>query len=314
MAQIQQAIATDLNGKVGYIKFSGANVKNKMKMLKKKVNDLVDRCNATGGDYDSDMDPSDEVAVALLELYGNKPAQRPTVLFNPTTAHKNDTISEPTTSNHRDTSGEDSIAVCSEETISAIAIGSVVSPTPPTPVTRGDLYGTPRMVAEVNKPVASAEFEKKKKKKSSRIEPVTMKKEKDADDRGNGKWMADFMAGSQAFKKEKLDHKKMYHDERLAMQKEMINQRKMEARAKMNIEREKLIFAAGDKRTKQIVRLDIKGVEDELEGIAFELEQQGVTSYNNIDENSAVGIKVARLKRKQRQLEQLESEYDECTF
>ena len=85
------------------------------------------------------------------------------------------------------------------------------------------------------------------------------------------------------------------------MQKEKMNQRKIEAKAKIDIEQEKLIFSARNIRTKQIISLDIKGVEEEVDAIVYELEQRGITDYNNIDPNGAEGIRVAKLRRKQRQ-------------
>ena len=83
-ALVYNDIANDINASMNSKKINSAQVKNKVSALKKKVNDIRDRNNATGGDFESDAD--DDLTQSLLDLYGNHPAQNPIVTFNPTTA------------------------------------------------------------------------------------------------------------------------------------------------------------------------------------------------------------------------------------
>lgn len=330
-ALVYNDIANDINASMNSKKINSAQVKNKVSALKKKVNDIRDRNNATGGDFESDAD--DDLTQSLLDLYGNHPAQNPIVTFNPTTAPEEFLLDEENDDDEveiMETGGErkipnESLPVTRHEIFEVLDSSDNCK-------TAEDSEDQPQLVITTNNPdpvtpparksAVKSDHSSDKKKKSSRIQPLNNQKkpcDKGAEKKST---METYFKENAALKKEKMAYSKERDAKKDEMNRRMFqwqmecNEKKIKLRneqekAKLELERDKMMVSAGETRTKGIVRMEIKGYEKEIECILNNLEEKGIENVNEVVEGEMAWYKVQTLNRKRAEVENLYKELDE---
>lgn len=134
--------------------------------------------------------------------------------------------------------------------------------------------------------------------------------------------METYFKENAALKKEKMAYSKERDAKKDEMNRRMFqwqmecNEKKIKLRneqekAKLELERDKMMVSAGETRTKGIVRMEIKGYEKEIECILNNLEEKGIENVNEVVEGEMAWYKVQTLNRKRAEVDNLYKELDE---